>query len=275
MDVRDKVVIVTGASRGIGRRIAIEFGARGAHVVVVARSTGPRRTLPGSLTETVELIEAAGGTVLAVACDVAEPADLERLVATTVEAFGGIDVIVNNAADMIGGDFEALIEAMLGTAAPDDDSARPSPLDTWIHQFAINVHAPYLLMTLATPHLRARGGGVVINITSGAAEPVPVSYALENPPPNPSLGYAVTKAALNRLTNAAAAQLAPDNIAVVAVDPGVVHTEVVDLFNEAGIPMPAGAPPEVPALAVVHVVTADDPMSYTGTIVRAQEGVVA
>jgi NAD(P)-dependent dehydrogenase (short-subunit alcohol dehydrogenase family) len=89
-------------------------------------------------------------------------------------------------------------------------------------------------MSLATPHLRAQGGGGIVNSTSGDAELVLLQAALARPSPNPSLGYPVTKAALNRLTNAAAARLAADNIAVVALDPGTVRTEVVDLLNEAG-----------------------------------------
>ena len=86
-------------------------------------------------------------------------------------------------------------------------------MDDWLRQFAINVHGPYLLTTLAAPHLRAQGGGVVINITSEAAELVPLKEALDHPSSNPSLGYHVTKAALNRLTNSMAAKLATDNIA--------------------------------------------------------------
>ena len=271
MELQDLVVIVTGASRGIGRQIAIEVGSRGAKVALVARTVEARRTLPGTLAETRRVIEDAGGTALVVQCDVAEPADVERLVATVIETFGGLDVVVNNAADMVGGDFEKLVEAMLGTTAVDDQhgARERDPYENWLRQFATNVHGPYLLMTLAAPHLRARGGGVILNITSEAADLIPFETALGKPRMNPSLGYAVTKAALNRLTNFAAVDLAGDNIAVVAVDPGVVQTEVADLFSEAGMRAGGGAPVTVPAAAVLEILTADDPMVYSGRIVRA------
>jgi NAD(P)-dependent dehydrogenase (short-subunit alcohol dehydrogenase family) len=273
VELTDKVVIVTGASRGIGRQLALEFGRRGARVVIAARTVEPRRTLPGTVGETVALIEESGGTALAVRCDVADPVDAERLVATTVETFGRLDILVNNAADMVGGDFEQLIEAMLGKPAVAGDVPSPEkgPLDDWLQQFAVNVHAPYLLTTLATPHLRAQGGGVVVNVTSESAEMVPLAEALERPSANPSIGYHVTKAALNRLSNSLAAALAADHIAVVAIDPGVVRTEAAQLLNEAGIGTPDGAAAmSVPVAAVMELVTAADPMARSGQVVRAQ-----
>jgi NAD(P)-dependent dehydrogenase (short-subunit alcohol dehydrogenase family) len=275
VDLQGKVVIVTGASRGIGRQLALEFGQRGANVVVAARTVEPRRTLPGTVGETVAQIESAGGHARAVQCDVADAADVERLVATTIETFGRLDVVVNNAADMVGGDFEKLVETMLGKADAPGEGAPPdkSPYDNWLQQFAINVHGPYVLMGLAVPHLRAQGGGVIVNITSGSAEMVPLERALsptdqERAARNPSIGYATTKAALNRLTNAAAADLAADNIAVVAVDPGPIRTEVVDLLAAPGVGNQT--PMSVPVRTVVDIVTADDPMVFSGEVVRSQ-----
>jgi NAD(P)-dependent dehydrogenase (short-subunit alcohol dehydrogenase family) len=267
-ELRDKVVIVTGASRGIGRETAVEFGRRGASVVLAARTLEARRTLPGTLADTVAQIEVAGGKAIAVRCDVADPPDVERLVEQAVGAFGGIDVVVNNAADMIGGDFERLVETVLGTTTPDADGPA-DPLDAWLRQFAVNVHGPYLLATCATPHLKARGGGVIVNVTSEAAELVPLDEALRTRPLNPSLGYGVTKAALNRLTNAMAARLAAHHIAVIAVDPGVVRTEAADLLSRAGVGVGPGAPMTLPAVAIVDLVLGD-PMARSGTILRVQ-----
>jgi NAD(P)-dependent dehydrogenase (short-subunit alcohol dehydrogenase family) len=262
---------VTGASRGIGRQIALEFGRRGSRVVVAARTVEPRRTLPGTVAETVHSVEEGGGSALAVQCDVANQADLQRLVATTIKTFGRLDVVVNNAGDMVGHDFEALIEAFLGKHVADQESPSDSdnkgPIDAWLHQFAVNVHAPYLLSKLATPHMQAQGGGVIVNISSEVAHMVPLSEALEHPSLNPSIGYPVTKAALNRLTNA----LAASNIAVVAVDPGVVRTEAAALLGEAGVPTPAGAVPmSVPVATVMDIVTADDPMAFSGRVIVAE-----
>ena len=131
-------------------------------------------------------------------------------------------------------------------------------------------------MGLAIPHLRAQGGGVIVNMSSGVAEMVPVerpdslmaSQGVINPG---SLGYATTKAALNRMTNAAAVDLAGDNIAVVAVDPGESRTEVVDLMGERGLlDADLWAPTSVAAATVIDVVAADDPMSFSGQVIRAQ-----
>jgi len=231
VDLTNRVVIVTGASRGLGRQIALEFGRRGAKVVIAARTVEPRRTLPGTVGETVALIERAGGEALAVQCDVANPADVEQLVTTSIDAFGRVDVVVNNAADMVGGDFEKRIEALLGKpAAPSEGPpSTTGPLDDWLQRFAINVHGPYLLTTLVTPHLRDAGGGVIVNITSGAA------------------------------------------VAVVAIDPGGIRTEAVELLSRAGvISREDSAPMSVPVATVMEVVTAEDPMAYSGQVVRAQ-----
>jgi NAD(P)-dependent dehydrogenase (short-subunit alcohol dehydrogenase family) len=143
------------------------------------------------------------------------------------------------------------------------------PLHDWLQQFAVNVHGPYYLTTLAVPYLRALGGGVVINITSEAAQMVPLATALERGSANPSLGYHVTKAALNRMTNSLAAKLAADNIAVVAVDPGTVRTEAAELLSGVAATS-GGAAMDVPVATVLEIATADDPMIYSGQVVRAQ-----
>jgi NAD(P)-dependent dehydrogenase (short-subunit alcohol dehydrogenase family) len=203
-----------------------------------------------------------GGTAIAVQVDVTKPEDLERLVSTTIDTFGGLGVLVNNAADT------------RGSSAPIDEY----PYDNWRHQFDANVHAPFVLMGLCVPHLKVRGG-VIVNITSGAGDMVQMRSP-SVPPTEESpvrlgtlLGYASTKAALNRLTNALAPDLAPFNIAVVAVDPGFTRTELVDLLGQRGFVDPEGAAPmAIPVGVVLDIITADDPLAYTGQVVRAQEG---
>jgi NAD(P)-dependent dehydrogenase (short-subunit alcohol dehydrogenase family) len=281
VDLQDKVVVVTGASRGIGRQIALEMGRRGARIVVAARTVNAGPTLPGTVGETVALIEGAGGTALAVECDVAAPEDLQRLVTTTVDTFGRLDVVINNAADMIGQDLETLVARMLGQPDRRPDGADSSedgssPLDPWLLQFATNVHGPYLLMGLAVPHLRAQGGGVIINMTSGSAEMVSVAWLAslskeERIHRNDRVGYATTKAALNRLTNATAADLAADNIAVVAVDPGATRTEVADLLGSRGLLSTEHmVPMSRPVGTVLDIVTAADPMQFSGQVIRTE-----
>jgi NAD(P)-dependent dehydrogenase (short-subunit alcohol dehydrogenase family) len=102
IDLTGKVVIVTGASRGVGRQAAINFARRGAKVVLAARTVDPDPTLPGSLGEALQAIKALGGEALVVQTDLAKRADLKKLVDAAVERFGGIDIIVNNAASTVG-----------------------------------------------------------------------------------------------------------------------------------------------------------------------------
>jgi NAD(P)-dependent dehydrogenase (short-subunit alcohol dehydrogenase family) len=259
----DKVAIVTGASRGIGRQLALALAGRGAKVVVAARTVEAHSRLPGTIGETLAAIEAAGGTAVAVQVDVTQPEDLGRLISTAIDAFGRLDVLVNNAADT------------RGSSAP----IQEYPRDNWLHQFDTNVHAPFTLIGLAVPHLIAQGGGVIVNMTSGAGDLVPTSIVRslagqESPIRlGTLLGYATTKAALNRLTNALAPDLAPHNIAVVAVDPGFTRTELVDLLGARGFVDPEGAAPmAVPVATVLDIITAEDPLAFTGQVIRAQPG---
>jgi NAD(P)-dependent dehydrogenase (short-subunit alcohol dehydrogenase family) len=261
VDLKDKVVIVTGASRGIGRQLAIELASHGAKVVVAARTVDAHSRLPGTIGETLAAIEEAGGVGVSVQVDVSRLEDLERLIATTIATFGRLDVLVNNAADT------------QGSNAPIEQY----PRDSWMHQFETNVHAPFMLMGLAVPHLIAQGGGVIVNMTSKAGDMRPASFArsstsVETPIRlGTLLGYATTKAALNRLTNALAPDLAAHNIAVVAVDPGFTRTELVDLLGARGfVDSEAAAPMAVPVRTVLDVITAADPLTFTGQVIRAQ-----
>jgi NAD(P)-dependent dehydrogenase (short-subunit alcohol dehydrogenase family) len=152
MDVSGRTIVITGASRGIGKQAAIEFGRRGANVVVAARTTAPRRSLAGTLGETVAAVEAAGGRALAVPTDLLKAGGVEHLVAATVERFGAVDVLVNNAANTDGG------------SILDWDRSR------WQAQIHTNLLAPIALMQAVLPVMVEQGGGVVVNVTSGAAE---------------------------------------------------------------------------------------------------------
>src|SRR5262245_32136389 len=98
MDLEGKVAIVTGASRGIGKQVAVELAGRGADVVVVARTVERHGRLPGTIGDTVAAVEATGRRALAVPADVGVAADLERVARAAVDGFGRIDVLVNNAA---------------------------------------------------------------------------------------------------------------------------------------------------------------------------------
>ena len=258
MELEGRVAIVTGASRGIGRQIAIELARRGMTVVVAARTVDPHRRLPGTIGDTVAAIEAAGGTALAVRTDVTVVEDLEQLVATAATEFGRIDVLVNNAAETN------------SSAAPIDEM----PRETWTHEFDVNVHAPFTLIAAVLPHMRALGGGLIVNITSGAGDLTPLSAAgpRGDIQTGTLLGYATTKSALNRMANALAPDLLADHIAIVNIDPGFTRTELVELLGERGlVNADAAASMELTSQLVARLAADDDEaMRCTGQILRSQ-----
>jgi NAD(P)-dependent dehydrogenase (short-subunit alcohol dehydrogenase family) len=145
---------------------------------------------------------------------------------------------------------------------------------SWLEQFATNLHSAFTLIQQVAPHMEAEGGGVVVNITSGAADMAPLetgggraSAVMGSAP----LAYGSSKAALNRLANALAPQLAQANIAIVNVEPGFVRTEMVDVMAERGFDASAAVPMSDPATAVVKIITDDDPMRWSGQVVYARD----
>jgi len=246
------VVIVTGASRGIGRQIALDLARQGHHLVLAARTMDPSDRRPGSLAETVHDAEDLGGRAVAVQADLSRPEDAERLVERAVAEFGGLDAVVNNAAATESGG--RTLEEM--------------SWEDWTRQFDTNVHGTFAMMRAAAPHLVARGGGVIVNLSSRAGD---MSSDLEGSRLF-SPAYAASKAAINRLTNAVAADLRDKGVAVVAVDPGSVRTERVARLKNIS-PEHAARLVEmtVPSAAVRHLVSGGDALRWTGQVVRAKE----
>jgi NAD(P)-dependent dehydrogenase (short-subunit alcohol dehydrogenase family) len=144
--LRDRVIVVTGASRGIGRDIAVRAAADGACVALLAKTEVRNPKIAGTLGETAAAVEEAGGRALPVACDVRDSSAVDRAIATVAETFGGIDVVVNNA-----GALDLRAPAKLPTASFDK-------------LLAINVKGPYALVHAAIPHLIRSDNAHIVNV---------------------------------------------------------------------------------------------------------------
>ena len=203
-----KTALVTGSSRGIGRAVAQRLAAEGATVVVTARSrqasasirNGRASTVPGSLDETVELIENVGGNAIAIPADIDDPHDLDRLVGEVVDRTGRLDILVNNAgfADY------ALVKEMAAAT-----------FDRTVNHY---LRVPFILSQLAIPHMRRQGRGWIVNIGSSTGM-APIRPFRDYNKTSGDVVYASMKAALHRFTQGLAAETLDDDIAVNAVGP--------------------------------------------------------
>ena len=195
-----RVAIVTGASRGLGRDVALALAAEGAAVAAVARTEAEGQSrIPGTLADTVAAIEERGGRAIAVRADVSREDEIAQAVQRTLDAFGQLDILVNNAGILVPGTILAM---------------QPKH---WELALRVNLTGPFLACRAALPHLAAKGGGHIINVSSrGAIGPGPGPYSA------PSLGgtsYGTTKAALERFTQGLASEVYTDRISVNALSP--------------------------------------------------------
>ena len=196
LQLQGRVALVTGASRGIGKAIALGFAAQGAAVVVAARSeTAGKPGLPGTIHETVAQIRAQGGRALAVRCDVTDEASVRDMVDQVAATFEGVDVLVNNAGVAFG------------------QPALETPLKRWELVLRVNLTGAFLCSQAVLPHMIRRGQGSIINISSLAADERADGKV------NTGVAYAVAKAGLDRLTWGLASEAGRHGVAVNALKP--------------------------------------------------------
>ena len=249
--LQDKVCMVTGSTAGIGEAIVELFAEHGAKVVVSGRNEANGRAV-------VQRISSAGNAAVFVRCDVGDDAQVTALVQRCVEQYGGLDVLVNNAADV------------QGAHGPGRDVASISP-QMWDDQIRVNLRAVYYISHLAIPLIRKRGGGAIVNVSSVGSF---VAW------PN-SAAYLASKGAINQLTRSMAVDYAADNIRVNALCPGWILTpteqdriaanpEIVERVKEQKGIQRMGEPREM-AYAALFLACSES--SYvTGTTLLADGG---
>jgi len=246
-DLRDRVAIITGASRGIGSAIADALADRGARVVLSSRKQA-------DLDAEAERINARHpGAAIAVAAHAGNPADLERLVDTTLDRHGRLDILVNNAAT--NPYFGHTVDAGLGA---------------WDKTFEVNVRGVFALTQLAVHKYLGEHGGVVVNVASVGGLRVAFGLGI----------YNITKAAVIHLTKQLALELGPRGIRVNAVAPGLVKTrfaealwgneEILKRVLESTALGRIGSPEEIGR--VVAFLASDDASYLTGEVVVIDGG---
>ena len=200
MDLAGKTAIVTGAGRGLGRAVSLAFAESGANTVLFSRSRE-------SLLDTEREAQRKGARTLAVSGDVTQPDQVQAMAERATQAFGRVDVLVNNAT--IIGPSRFLQDA--------DPAAWRSIVET-------NLNGPYLCSRAVLPYMLERGSGRIINVSSGLAR---MSFPR-------FCGYCSTKAGLEQMTRCLAAELSGSGILVCALDPGVMDTPMQDAIRELG-----------------------------------------
>ena len=236
------LTVITGASRGIGRQLALDFAAAGYDVVCLARSTSDSPTkLPGTVDETAELVRAAGRRALALPLNVQNEDEVARVAERVYEEFGRCDVLINNAAVAVPGRTLDL------------------PTRRWRMAVDVNLNGPYYMMMYFCPRIAGSGGGSVINISSGAAVT----------PEFGRVSYTVTKAALEALTLGMAYELTPLNIAVNCIRLELSVWSEGYAFTLPGVDTSAFEDPVIMSDAALWL--ARQPRDYTGHILTIGE----
>ena len=259
-----RVALVTGASRGVGRSIAIELAKVGFDVAVTARTVregsgfdishdGTMRDLPGSVESTAAAVRQQGREALPVAMDLADPLSIGLAVDQVLEAWGHVDVLVNNAIYTGRGAQASVMDLSLADLREEID---------------VDIVAPLTLISLLVPKMVERGKGTILNVTSGVAYTDPLDMG------SYGIGYAVGKAGLFKAAGILAVELGDKGITAYNVHPGFIATERMALHvaDQEGLDLSFAAPPEV--CGAVTAWLANDPADNpprNGTLIESQQ----
>jgi len=263
-----KVALVTGASRGIGKALAVSLARDGFDVAIGARTMhdGEQRehsptvqgsdtsALPGSLDSTAALVEREGGQALPVFLDLLDRESLLQAVDTVLDRWGRIDVLVNNGRYVGPGHMDRFLD---------------TPMELHDRHLQANVLAPIQLTRAVLPQMLDRGEGYIVNLVSlaGTMDPrVPAGQ-----PGGWGLGYGMSKGALHRLAGILKIELGDQGIFAFNLDPGFVATErIAQDMGDFGFNANVGAPPEVVGSVLAWLVTTPEGRALNGTWIEAQ-----
>ncbi len=262
------VAFVTGASRGIGKAIAVELAARGYAVAITARtvnegearehssttSRSDTSPLPGSLSATAARIEALSSPVMVLPADLLDRAALGAAATRVLERWGQVDVLVHNARYIGPGHMDRILD---------------TPVEVFERHLQGNLLAPLVLDRLLLPAMIDRGSGLVVDITSGAAWREPPAPAGEG---GWGISYGASKAAFHRLAGFIALEHGHQGIRAFNVQPGFIATERIAQDMESfGFAAAGGAPPDVVAKVVAWLASSPDADALNGQNIEAQE----
>ena len=249
-DLRHRVAIITGASRGIGKAIALKFAAHGIDIAIGAKTVESSAKTPGSIHETVEAVEKLGSKALAIRTDVRKEDQVADLVKQTYDTFGRIDILVNNA----GAIFWESVEKL--------------PVKLFDLMMQINYRAPFVLCHEALPYLRERGGGHIINLS-----PAPKIGSLAVEKWQNRTGYLMSKFGMSHLTMGLAEELRELNISANALWPrNIIDTQATRVFAKMFQLRKETKwySPELMADASLEIVKSD-PAELTGEMLIAED----
>jgi NAD(P)-dependent dehydrogenase (short-subunit alcohol dehydrogenase family) len=279
MNTTNRVALVTGASRGIGKAIAQELGQSEYKVYLTGRTREGQESyskLPGSIDETARLIEHAGGQAVAVPCDHSDDQAVEELFSQIADETNGLDLLVNNAwsgystmqrrlEEALAGkkSKKKMIEGMEAAFGEFTEPFWTMSLGNWDEMSIVGVRSHYVASVLAARSMVKRQHGLIVNITADISQS------------GGQVAYSMAKSAINRMTVDMAEQLRSSNVATVAIQPGMVLTEMYqERYRKGFLDANDYKRFEAPAFVgkiVANLAASEDVLSYSGKTVRTSE----